>query len=574
MAGKIPDTIGKYKVIDRLAQGGMGAVYTALHPTLERTVIIKKLTLRGNADIRERFKREAQIMMDLRNDAIVDVYDHFREGSFYYIVLEYVDGVSLEGLIRERRYLPDSVALIVFREVCRGLAYAHERNVVHRDIKPANILISSQGEVRIVDFGIATIHGSEGNTPELTREGMTLGTPSYMAPEQFQSSRSVDRRADIYSLGVVLYEMVTGKRPYPGTFSPEVIARIQRGRYRAARSVNPRVTPFTNRLIRRMLRPRPERRFADVHRVIRRINTRFGVKAPGDNREIIKRYLSDESPAAIPRKRSRFTPAATAVVALLLAGAVFWGVSRGYHREVFQPREYGAVEVTARVLKAGRDGDGPAPTVTLYPVGTGGDTGAGTGAAGAGAAADMGDPENTGADMGDTEDHGADTGAESGPLRPVPEDETARFRVYRARRVVPAGKYWIEMSLEGTLHRRQIVVPPLVETRERALPIPGRRDDAHRISAEFLEVPELPLVLTLHVRDAATGRIVDDSLRTFVFINDRMRLFTRFTARTLRTGQEYRFRVEHPAYHPRVFAVHTKPTESHVILEVGLEPKE
>ncbi|MFO8041745.1 MAG: serine/threonine-protein kinase, partial [Alkalispirochaeta sp.] len=255
MAPKIPDSIGKYTVIDRLAQGGMGAVYTAQHPTLERTVIIKKLTLRGNADIRERFRREAQIMMDLRNDAIVNVYDHFREGSFYYIVLEYVDGVSLEGLIRERRYLPDSVALILFREVCRGLAYAHERNVVHRDIKPANILISSRGEVKIVDFGIATIHGGEGSgggeggDAGLTREGMTLGTPSYMAPEQFQSTRSVDRRADIYSLGVVLYEMVTGTRPYPGTLSPQVIAPIQRGRYRAARAVNPKVTPFTNRLI-------------------------------------------------------------------------------------------------------------------------------------------------------------------------------------------------------------------------------------------------------------------------------------------------------------------------------------
>ncbi|MDA3948961.1 MAG: serine/threonine-protein kinase [Spirochaeta sp.] len=537
MATKTPDTIGKYKVIDRLAQGGMGAVYTALHPTLERTVIIKKLTLRGNADIRERFKREAQIMMDLRNDAIVDVYDHFREGSFYYIVLEYVDGVSLEGLIRARRYLPDSVALIIFREVCRGLAYAHERNVVHRDIKPANILISSQGEVRIVDFGIATIHGSEGNTSELTREGMTLGTPSYMAPEQFQSSRSVDRRADIYSLGVVLYEMVTGKRPYPGTFSPEVIARIQRGRYRAAWAVNPRVTPFTNRLIRRMLRPRPERRFADLYRVITRINTRFGVKAHGDNREIIKRYLEDESPAAIPRKRSRLIPAATVVVVLLLAGAVSWGVSRGYHREVFQPQEYGAVEVTARVLKAGRSGEGPAPTVAFYPV-------------------------------------GADGGAGTAVLLPAPEDETARFRVYRTRRVVPAGEYWVETSLDGTLHRRQVVVPPLVETRESGLPIPGRREDAYRISAEFLEMPELPLALTFHMRDATTGRIVDESLRVSVFLNDRMRPFTRFTARTLRTGREYRFRAEHPAYHPRIFTVTTKPTESHVILEVELEPKE
>jgi serine/threonine protein kinase len=213
MAAKIPESIGKYKVRELLAQGGMGAVYAAEHPTLERTVIIKKLTLRGSADVRERFRREAQIMMDLRNDAIVDVYDHFREGSFYYIVLEYVDGVSLDRLIRERRYLPERIAILILREAARGLAYAHGRNVVHRDIKPANILVSTAGEVKIVDFGIATIHGIEGHESELTREGMTLGTPSYMAPEQFQSSRSVDRRADIYSLGIVWYEMVTGRRP-------------------------------------------------------------------------------------------------------------------------------------------------------------------------------------------------------------------------------------------------------------------------------------------------------------------------------------------------------------------------
>ncbi|MFO8043352.1 MAG: serine/threonine-protein kinase, partial [Alkalispirochaeta sp.] len=526
---------------------------------------IKKLTLRGNADIRERFRREAQIMMDLRNDAIVNVYDHFREGSFYYIVLEYVDGVSLEGLIRERRYLPDSVALILLREVCRGLAYAHERNVVHRDIKPANILISSRGEVKIVDFGIATIHGGdggEGGDAGLTREGMTLGTPSYMAPEQFQSTRSVDRRADIYSLGVVLYEMVTGMRPYPGTLSPEVIARIQRGRYRAARAVNPKVTAFTNRLIRRMLRPQPVRRFSDLSRVIGRINRRFGVKSYGDNRATITRYLQDESPATIPRPRSRVKPVATAAGILLLAAALFWGGSRGYHRELFQSGEYGAVEVTARVLKAGRSGAAPAPTVAFYPAGPD--------------AADIAATEvATGPGMGTGSAASAgEAAAASAALHPVPEDETGRFWVYRTRRVVPAGAYWLETTLDGTLHRRSVIVPPLSETREGFLPIPGRREDAYRLAVEFLEVPELPLSLTLQVRDAVTGRVVDESLRTSVLLNDRMRPFTSFTARALRTGREYRFRVEHPAYHPRTFTVTTQPTESHVILDVGLEPKE
>ncbi|MCG8481204.1 MAG: serine/threonine protein kinase, partial [Spirochaetales bacterium] len=257
---KTVESIGKYKVLSRLAQGGMGAVYTARHPTLERTVIIKKLTLRGNADIRERFRREAQIMMDLRNDAIVDVYDHFREGSSYYIVLEYVDGMSLDALIRQRRYLPNAIALLILREVCRALAYAHDKGVVHRDIKPANILISNEGEVKLVDFGIATIHGGDEES-DLTRDGMTLGTPSYMAPEQFRNTRSVDKRADIYSLGCVGYWLLTGhtvfdiERPIA-----MAVAHVKAPPMRPSRRTEAPVPSDLERLIMRCLAKAPDDR--------------------------------------------------------------------------------------------------------------------------------------------------------------------------------------------------------------------------------------------------------------------------------------------------------------------------
>ena len=215
---KIPESIGKYKITAEIARGGMGAVYKAVHPTLKRNVILKKLILKGSATVTERFKREARIMMDFKNDYIVNVYDHFKQGSFYNIVLEYVDGIALNRLIRQERYLPNDITLLIFRDCCRALKYAHSKNVIHRDIKPGNILLSKAGEVKLVDFGIAVSMDEEAG---LTRDGVTLGTPSYMAPEQFESTKSVDKRADIYSMGVMLYEMVTGKKPFPGNFSPE-----------------------------------------------------------------------------------------------------------------------------------------------------------------------------------------------------------------------------------------------------------------------------------------------------------------------------------------------------------------
>ena len=149
----------------------MGAVYKAKHPTLNRFVLLKKLTLRGGPQFIERFRREARIMMDFKHDHIVQVYDHFKEGSSYYIAEEFVDGVSLEQLIKRERYLSNEAAALIFYEVCKALQHAHEKGVIHRDMKPGNILISNQGEVKLVDFGIAT-------SLEDSEEGLTGGPTS------------------------------------------------------------------------------------------------------------------------------------------------------------------------------------------------------------------------------------------------------------------------------------------------------------------------------------------------------------------------------------------------------------
>ncbi len=534
---KAIESIGKYRVLKQLAQGGMGAVYTAQHPTLDRTVIIKKLTLRGSADIRERFRREAQIMMDLRNDAIVDVYDHFREGSSYYIVLEYVDGVSLETLIQQRRYLPSAMALLIVREVCRGLAYAHERGVVHRDIKPANILISNEGEVKLVDFGIATIHTGEAPS-ELTREGMTLGTPSYMAPEQFHNTRAVNHRADIYSVGVVLYEMVTGKKPYPSSFSAEVVAKIQKGRYLRPRRVNPQVSVFAARLIRRLLKPRQERRFADLNQVIRRINRHLRLKPHGRATAQIKRYVAGEETAGQVRRSKGFVAAVVLLCALPVALGAAWGVSQGYHRELFMPGEYGALDVTVRVRKLNRDVRDIQVTGHLF-----------------------------------VDDNDSIPAVPNGRVQfaAVPELETQQFYVFNApRRQLPAGAYRLKVETGGSVSWHAFELASIRQLSSSRFVVPGRAENAERITAEFLELLELPLVVDFDVRDRTTGRRLGDSVRVSVLVGNRWRAWNEQLGVELRSGSTYRFRFEHSDYRPKEFSLALNPEQTRLLLNVGL----
>ncbi|MCK4514792.1 MAG: serine/threonine protein kinase, partial [Spirochaetaceae bacterium] len=148
---RLPDQIGKYDVVDRIGKGGMGMVYKARHPTLDRFVILKKLAVSGDAAMRERFRREAEIMIDFRTDYVVDVYDHFRHNSSDYIALEFVDGGSLDAILERERYLPRDVALLIVRDCCRGLEYVHSKGVVHRDVKPGNVILGRDGSVKLLD---------------------------------------------------------------------------------------------------------------------------------------------------------------------------------------------------------------------------------------------------------------------------------------------------------------------------------------------------------------------------------------------------------------------------------------
>jgi len=534
---KKPEQIGKYRVIKELAQGGMGAVYTAKHPTLDRTVIIKKLTLRGNADIRARFKREAQIMMELRSDAVVDVYDHFREGASYYIVLEYVEGPSLEGLIKERRYIPNEIALLIFREVCRGLAYAHSRNVVHRDIKPANVLLSKTGDAKLADFGIATIYG--GGDSELTREGMTLGTPSYMAPEQFQDTRSVDHRADIYSMGVVLYEMVTGKRPYPGSFTPEVLNRIQKGRYERPKKVNPKVWGSTQRLIRKMLNPKPSRRFSSLTRVVRVIDRRLRVKSPDAIKQAIKHYVSGQEQAKVAKRRGRGWVMIAAAAALLATGATF-SVAAGYHRELLFPNRFGAVEVEVRISTDIKPPDDLYVAGQLF-----------------------------------IDDRAEIPDLPQGELRfrRVGSPENERFYVYRSQRVHAApGPYRVKVEAESVLLWESFDLRAISDKNESALILPGAAENTQVVRVDLVKQQPVPLEVVWTVRDRGNGFEIGSGLRLAVQIDGRWFPWSTASAARLQTGAVYAFRVRHPDYREQIFTLFIKPFQHRLLLDVALEP--
>ena len=210
VAKKLP----QFEILELLGRGGMGVVYKARQLQLDRIVALKILPPVDalSADFVARFTREARALAKLNHANIVNVHDFGETGGLYYIVMEYVDGANLRQLLEARKLTP-AEALAIVPKICDALEYAHEEGLVHRDIKPENLLIDKKGRVKIADFGLAKLLRREPLDMTLTLSGMALGTLRYMAPEQMDKPETVDHRADLYSLGVVIYEMLTGEVP-------------------------------------------------------------------------------------------------------------------------------------------------------------------------------------------------------------------------------------------------------------------------------------------------------------------------------------------------------------------------
>lgn len=261
--------IRNFEIKELIATGGMAAIYKAIQLSLDRIVAIKILHghLAQDKDFIVRFEREAKAAANLQHENIVNIIDFGRDEEVYFIAMEYVEGKSLKEILNQIKFVPQEVALSIAIEISKGLDYAHQKGIVHRDVKPANILIGNDGTVKIADFGLAQAQ----DLTSITVTGSIVGTPAYMSPEQ-AAGKKVDIRSDIFSLGVVIYEMLTGIKPFRGDNYSSVIHEILTIAPPKPVEANPLVSKEISSIIERMLEKDPDKRYQQCNDVISEIS--------------------------------------------------------------------------------------------------------------------------------------------------------------------------------------------------------------------------------------------------------------------------------------------------------------
>lgn len=325
----------EYDIISEIGSGGMATVYKAKQKSLDRFVAIKELkkAYRGDQQIVRRFDRESRVAASLQHENIVHIYDYWKKPAFA-IVMEYVDGVNLADIIAKIGALPVDVGTMIGVQVCNALDYAHMRGLLHRDIKPSNIMIKRNGEVKLMDFGIAQGRDHE----SLTLPGTLIGTPAYMSPEHILG-QPLDVRSDIFSLGVVLYEMFTGAKPFMDDAARPVTAKIVKDKFPSPRSVNSEIPVRLQWLIKKCLRKKPKKRYDSMLEVEKRLGKRLaGKTTKAASLQRIAEYLVSRNIfAAAPEEETMIVTVKTpmrgriaaavisaAVLLLLAAGAAFY----------------------------------------------------------------------------------------------------------------------------------------------------------------------------------------------------------------------------------------------------------
>ena len=284
-------TIGHIEIEREIAQGGMGVVRLGRQPDLDRPVVVKTLrrVLAEDAEIGERFMREARTAASVQHQNVVSVYDCFTFRGERYIVQEYVEGADLGSALETVTRLDPRTAALIALEVVRGLEEIHALGIVHRDLKPQNILLSRAGAVKIADFGIAL--GDDG--PGLTQTGHAVGTPRYMAPEQLRGDRA-DARSDLFALGVALYEVLAGQVPFVESedeSAPSLARLMEAGRYPRLRALAPATPRALARLVKRCLEAKPRRRPASATALREALERHLGPLSPGECRAEIAAAL-------------------------------------------------------------------------------------------------------------------------------------------------------------------------------------------------------------------------------------------------------------------------------------------
>ena len=305
MDAMIGKTLGPYRILEKIGQGGMATVYEAYQPALERTVALKTLPshLLDNPNFAQRFRREARAVASLEHPHILPVYDYGQEESVPYLVMRHIEG----GTLKERMGQPLELRQVaeLIGQIAEALDYAHEHGVVHRDVKPSNVLLDRGEWVLLTDFGVARmLEGVE----QITGTGVGVGTPAYMSPEQGQGKK-VDRRSDVYSLGVVLYEMLTGRVPYQAETPLAIVWKHVHEPLPLPRSVNPSIPEGVERVVLKALAKAAEDRYPSAGELARALQAAVGEVKVDEERllrgEELTQDVAPEPPPSAPRLRRR-----------------------------------------------------------------------------------------------------------------------------------------------------------------------------------------------------------------------------------------------------------------------------
>ena len=323
--------IGKYIIERQIGKGSAANIYLAKQDSLGRKLVIKELLphYATNDRIITRFKREAKLISQLSHDVIVHIYDYWVHNNSYYFTMEYIPGDHLRKILTKAHYLPVHIAAIVLYQICRGLEHAHQNGVIHRDLKPANIMISDLVQIKILDFGVAHFQTEE----NLTALGAVLGTYNYMSPEQALGTK-VTPASDIFSLGILFYELLTGTKPFYKDEKEDVLEKIVRRKPKSARKLNPAVPRSFERILKKCLRKKSKRRYQDVRKIkipLEKFLKRYSL----DHHAILKNHIENMQPMKIDEKwppnfrqrvwyhTTHLKPRTYAILTLLLAAIIY-----------------------------------------------------------------------------------------------------------------------------------------------------------------------------------------------------------------------------------------------------------
>ncbi|MDT8447369.1 MAG: serine/threonine-protein kinase [bacterium] len=540
------EKIGKYQVLGTIGKGGMGSILKARHPSLNRQVIIKKLTLKDPAFV-ERFRREAQIQMEMSHPGIVKVYDHFAEGGHHYIVMEYVEGINLEDLITSKRRIGNIAAMLIFSEVAKALAYAHSKGVVHRDIKPANILISKQGEIKLADFGVAG--STSGSDDQLTQAGMTIGTPAYLAPEVINNAQVKDKRSDIYAMGVLLYEMVTGKKPFVGGLSAETIQKIHKGQFEGPKKINPQTKPVIAKVIKQAMHKKIKRRMGDLKKGIAAFQPylrRFveASQIQGAIQGYVDGSMDLEAKASNPLwgfLASRGGLLVFAVVFSVAGLGAYWSYERRFKYEIFYPDQFGSLQVSLDARMGSKEPGEIFARLRLLK------------------------EEGSKLVMLDHLEL---------PLSHLAlKDSKGFYRLVTPQVFLEKGFYKLLVDLEDEQFQQRFFLASLEEQR-------GFQQRAEGLQLSFknaAKVPSLPAQIAVQPFDLTTQEPLDGKIQISFYRDKQWLDFNEFLKdpnhqETIRSGQNYSFKLSAEGYHSQSLNFAIEPGQTRIELKVPMVP--